>query len=270
MKRALIAHVTAAVVVALSPPLALAQHPNVTLHVNPRWKSCAMQLDSSLSQAAWHQFTQDVGVVAYFRPLADARPLGAGNVELSLLQWGTKVDETASAWNDTFVHPDSMHWLTDGGALSVPGLMIRGGISDRIDIGAYFTKNVQSNYGLWGGQVQYNLFRDASQKFAGSARVSFVSVYGPDDLAVRVYGIDLFTSGTYPLGKRVSVSPYAGVSTLLSTAQEKSAAVNLTDEQTVGVMGTVGAVAHYSFVRAAVEYNVARVNALSFRLGFGL
>lgn len=109
MQRALIAHVTAAVVVTMSAPLAQAQHPDVTLHVNPRWKQCAILLDSSLSQSSWRQFTEEVGVVAYFRPLTDARPLGAGKVEVSLLQWGTKVDETTSAWNDTFVHPDSMH-----------------------------------------------------------------------------------------------------------------------------------------------------------------
>src|SRR5262245_62645512 len=126
MNRVLNTATIAAVVIALSQSVALAQNPNVTLHVNPRWKSCAIQLDASLSQAAWHQFTRDVGVVAYFRPLADARPLGRGTVELSLLQWGTNVDETSSAWNDTFVHPDSTHWLTEGGPLAIPGLMVRG------------------------------------------------------------------------------------------------------------------------------------------------
>lgn len=270
MQRAVIAQVTAAVVVAMSAPVASGQQPGVKLHVDSRWKSCALHLDSSLSQSAWHQFTQDVGVVAYFRPMTDARPLGAGNFEVSLMQWGSKVDETSSAWNDTFVHPDSMHWLTEGGALAIPGLMVRAGISSRIDAAAYFTKNIESNYGLWGGQVQYNLFRDAKKKFAGAARVSLVSVYGPDDLDVMVYGLDVMASGTYPLGRRLSVSPYAGLSTILSTSHEKSPVVDLNDERTVGAMGTVGAMAQYSIARLAVEYNVAAVNALSFRLGFGL
>jgi hypothetical protein len=35
-------------------------------------------------------------------------------------------------------------------------------------------------------------------------------------------------------------------------------------------MGTIGTMAQYSVVQLAVEYNVATVNALSFRLGFGL
>src|SRR5690349_5231960 len=68
MERVLMTPVIVAAVAAFSQPIALAQEPNVTLHVNTRWKSCAIQLDSSLSQSAWHKFAQDVGVVAYFRP----------------------------------------------------------------------------------------------------------------------------------------------------------------------------------------------------------
>ena len=49
-------------------------HPK--LHVNPRWKECSLQLDPSLTQAAWRQFTREGGLVSYFRPLVDARPHG--------------------------------------------------------------------------------------------------------------------------------------------------------------------------------------------------
>jgi len=35
-------------------------------------------------------------------------------------------------------------------------------------------------------------------------------------------------------------------------------------------MGTIGLLGQYAFVRLAAEYNVAAVNALSFRVGFGL
>ena len=41
------------------------------LHVNPRWEECSFQLDASLTQAAWHQFTQEAG-------LADDKPYGIG------------------------------------------------------------------------------------------------------------------------------------------------------------------------------------------------
>jgi hypothetical protein len=39
-----------------------ANHPK--LHVNPRWKECSFQIDPSLTQAAWRQFTREAGLVA--------------------------------------------------------------------------------------------------------------------------------------------------------------------------------------------------------------
>lgn len=269
MKRAVIAALGAASLLAIGRRAALAQDPNVTLHVNPRWKSCAFQLDASLTQAAWHQFTQEAAPVTYFRSLTDARPMGAGNVEVSLLLWETGIDETTAAWNDTFVHPQADHWLTDGAPLPIPGLTVRGGITSKLDVGAYITTNPQSNYGLWGGQLQYNLVNDQRRQFATSARVSLVSLFGPEDLDLTVYGVDLVTSKTFTLANWVSVSPYAGGSTVLSRAHEKSAVVDLADESVLGLMGTVGAVVQLPVGRLAVEYTLASVNSLSFKVGAG-
>ena len=55
---------------------AAAQSGRPTLHINPRWKECSFQLDPALTQSAWRQFTQEAGLVAYFRPMSDARPMG--------------------------------------------------------------------------------------------------------------------------------------------------------------------------------------------------
>src|SRR4051812_19433586 len=81
------------------------------LHVSPRWEECSIQLDSALTQTAWRQFTGEAGLVAYFRPLEDARPMGKRRFELSIVQWKTGIKSASPAWNDTFVHPDSTHWL---------------------------------------------------------------------------------------------------------------------------------------------------------------
>src|SRR5512144_3452115 len=116
------------------------------LHVNPRWKQCSIQLDPSLTQSAWRQFTQEAGQVVYFRPLTDARPMGRGKFEFSLMQWQTNVDDNSSAWNDTFVHPDSTHWLYEGSGLQFPGLMVRAGVSGNTDVGVYFTKSPGAHY----------------------------------------------------------------------------------------------------------------------------
>jgi hypothetical protein len=270
MKNKIISAFAAACIFALFQSSAFADggSKNVKLHVNPAWKECSFQLDPSLTQEAWHQFTQEAGVVVYFRSLTDAKPLGVGNYELSILEWETAFDDTDDAWNDTFVHPDSAHWLKEGDRLGFPGLMFRTGITDKIDVGAYWTKNFEANYGFWGGQVQYNVVNDSERHWAASARFGFTSMYGPDDLNFTVYSLDLLVSKTYDVySDWIFISPYAGVSTYLARSHENTDAVELEDENTLGVLGTVGAVTQISIARLAVEYNFAVVNSLSFKLG---
>jgi len=243
---------------------------NVKLHVNPKWSECSFQLDPALTQQEWHQFTKEAGLVTYYRSLTDARPMGVGNYEFSILQWNTTIDDTKDHWNDTFVHPDSVHWLKEGEQLGIPGLTFRTGITSAIDIGVYWIKNPGANYGIWGGQVQYNLVNDMENTWAASARASIASLYGPDDLDLTVYGVDLIASKEFAVySDWISVSPYAGVSTYLTHAHETTQAVNLHDETIGGVQGMVGASSKISFAALAIEYNIAAVNTLSFKIGIG-
>lgn len=260
----------AALTLALLPSMSFAHGggKKVKLHVNPKWKQCSFQLDSSLTQHAWREFTQEAGLVAYFRPLSDARPLGVGNYEVSILQWTTGIDESKDAWNNTFVHPDSTHWLTGGEPLVFPGLMFRTGVTERLDVGAYWTRSPGANYGFWGGHVQYNLANETSGMLTAATRLSFISLYGPKDLDLTVYGADVLVSKKFAVWKRfASISPYVGASVYLSDAHEKTAAVDLHDETVVGLQGMVGAVAQISIARLAVEYNMARIRSLSFKIG---
>lgn len=261
-------HIIAAVIaVALSQAPAAAQnHPK--LHVNPRWKECSFQLDPSLTQAAWHQFTQEAGLVAYFRPLTDARPMGRGNFEISMLQYQTNIDDSAPAWNDTFVHPDSTHWLFEGAGLKFPGLMARAGVAAKTDIGVYFTKNPNANYGFYGAQLQQNVLETASG-WSASGRMSFMKLYGPEDLNFTTYGADVIVSRRVIVSRWVKVSPYAGVSSYLANSHEKSPVVSLTDEHLLGGQAMVGAEVQLSKARLAAEYNISRVNSFSLKVGIG-
>ena len=238
------------------------------LHVNPRWKQCSIQLDPSLTQSAWHQFTQEAGQVVYFRPLTDARPMGRGKFEFSLMQWQTNVDDNTSAWNDTFVHPDSTHWLYEGGGLQFPGLAFRAGVSSKTDVGLYFTKNFQANYGVYGLQLQQNLVSGANG-WDVSARASFASLFGPADVDLNVYGVDVVTSWKHWKVGPTTVTPYAGVATYLASSHEKTTAVNLADERVVGAMGTVGTALQFSVMRVAAEASVSRVPSIALKVGIG-
>src|SRR5690349_1768916 len=192
---------TAATVIAMIgfAQLATAQHhhDDPELHVSPRWSECSFQIDPSLTQEAWHDFTTEAGLVAYFRPLADAKAMGAGHFEISMLQWQTKFDETKPAWNDTFVHPDSTQWLRESDRLAFPCITARVGITDRLDAALYFTKNPAAIYGFAGGQLQYNILNTSKWSLAG--RGTFNTIYGPEDIKLSVYGIDALVSREFKI-----------------------------------------------------------------------
>lgn len=233
------------------------------LHTNDKWDECSFLLDPSLTQEAWHQFTGEAGLVIYFRPMNSAKPLGVKNYEFSILDWGTMIDDKDAAWNDTFSHPDADHYLFDGNALLFPGLMFRAGITDKLDIGTYFTKAPGTNYGFYGGQFQYNLLNDIEKNLAAAVRFNYVGMYGPEDLKLSVYGMDFLVS------KELSgISPYAGVSGYLSRAQETTSLVNLDNENVFGLQGMVGIVANISMLRIGTEINLAKVSGYSFKIGY--
>ena len=259
-----------AVVLALygASHLSVAQDHHAALHINSRWEECSFQLDPSLTQDAWHEFTREAGLVAYFRPLTDAKPMGARHFEVSVLQWQTVFDDAKPAWNDTFVHPDSVHWLKESSRLAFPGITARIAITDKLDAAIYLTKNPGANYGFFGGQLQYNLVNDLERKWSASARASFISMYGPEDLNLNTYGLDVLASKEFPIySDWASVSPYAGVSSYLSNSHVKTDKVNLHDEHVLGGQVMVGAVLKLSVARIGVEYNFARLSTLSFKIG---
>ncbi len=239
------------------------------LHVSDKWRECSFQIDPSLTQEAWHQFAGEGGMVTYFRSLNDAKPMGAGRFEISVLQWNTKIDESTEAWNNTFVHPDSEHWLIGGEELPFPGLSLRAGISNKTDIGIYWSERPGANYGVIGGQLQHNFLNDTVKNWAVSARATFSMLYGPDDLDLNVYGADVLASKKFRvISNWAFISPYAGISTYLSHAHEKTDVVDLKDENIWGVQSMVGVNTQLSFVRIGAEYNFAQVNTFSYKLGF--
>lgn len=265
MKRSILIPI-AALAMLHTPAEAQGAHPH--LHINTRWHECSFQLDASLSQAAWRQFTEEAGLVTYFRPLSDARPMGKGNFEVSVLQWKTAIDDSHPAWNDTFVHPDSAHVLFKGNALAFPGLMVRAGVTRKTDLAAYATKSPGANYGFFGAQLQ-RAFLSGNSKWGAAARVNVMQLYGPEDLEFGQVGVDLLASRTFALNRRVSVSPYAGISSYIARSHETSLVVDLDDEIVPGSMTAVGATLTLSALRLGVEYSTAKVNSVSMKVGVG-
>jgi hypothetical protein len=259
-RRSIFALAVAVLSVAAPAPKASAQH----LHTNHRWDECAIVLDPALTRDAWRQFVTELGIVTYFRPMASAKPLGRRNFEIGLLDWSTQIDDADDAWNDTFSHPDSTHYLFEGSALHIPGLTARVGVTDRIDVGMYFTKNVNSNYGFVGGQVQYSLRLNEERRLSAAGRLSVVRLFGPDDVQASTYGLDVLVS------KEVwRLEPYAGVSGYMARGRETTTKVDLDAETAFGAQATLGVTARVSYLRLAAEYHAAKVPGVSMKVAFG-
>jgi hypothetical protein len=86
---------------------------------------------------------------------------------------------------------------------------------------------------------------------------------------MAVIGWDLVASREFDITGWASVSPYAGVSSYLSMTREKSAIVDLDNEYRGGSQAMIGAVLRVSGARLAMEYNAAKVNSVSMKVGFG-
>lgn len=243
------------------------------LHTSSEWEECSFQLDPSLTQADWHQFSKEAALVAYFRPLTGAEPMGRGKFDISIMQWKTKIDESDAAWNNTFVHPDTTHWLIDGPRLPIPGLAARAGLTNKLDLGIYWTTNPLANYSVAGAQLQYNFLPTTSKGLTASTRLTYSMIYGPRDITFATTGVDLVASKKFNLySDWIALTPYANASLMFSRAHERTSAVELKDENVFNTQGAIGAVAQLSVLRLAVEYNQGITNTISYRIGvaFGI
>ncbi len=101
-----------------------------------------------------------------------------------------------------------------------------------------------------------------------ASRLTWSTIYGPEDLTFSIYGLDLVSSRRVKLySDWLALTPYATGSMIFSHAHERTPAVNLNDENNIGFQGAVGGILHISMLQLAMEYNQGITNTLSYRIG---
>jgi len=140
------------------------------------------------------------------------------------------VEQNADAWNDTFAHPTADHWLGDN--QQFPKVKLRAGVSDRVDVGAFYTRNPNANYGWAGVDVNYNVLQQsATMPVSVGARAAYTRTLFVHDMDMNAATLDIAAGRTF----WGIVTPYVGVGTDGVYARETTDAVNLDDEwQSVG------------------------------------
>ena len=234
---------------------------DVYWHIDPSVKSCSMVIDPALTQAQWRTFVQQVGAIASFKSLASAEPLGTMHFSIGIEYSRTPVDQHNPAWINTFTHPDEDCPLGD--AVAVPTLRARMGVSDNMDIGAYWITAPNANYGLAGGELKYRFLRE-SEKLPGAAvRASFTLLTGVADFDLNTYAIDVIASKRFGM-----FSPYLGLRGSLAVGTETTSKVNLARENILLAQGYAGITASIWVLSLAAEYDVSQVNTFAVNVGF--
>ena len=231
------------------------------LHVNHRFRECSIILDPSLTQDQFHKFTREAAQVLTFKLMSPAEPLGAKKFQVGIDYSSTPIDDADPAWNNTFSHPDEDHYLGD--QITMPKLFARMGVSNRVDVGFYFTQNPNANYGFMGGEVKYALFMESEKPVAMALRTTYATLLGVEDLNFHLLGLDLSAS------KRIGrLAPYVGIGANLGRAMETTSKVNLHNETVLTPRGIVGTQLSLSFFTVTAEMDVAAVSTFSLRMGF--
>jgi hypothetical protein len=231
------------------------------LHVNAAVKDCSIELDPSLTQSQFHQFTREAGMFLTFKLLAPAEPLGAKKFQLGLEYSRLRIDDEDPAWNNTFTHPDKDHYLGDVRAM--PKLFARMGLSDKIDAGVYFTKNPEANYGFLGGEMKYAFLQEPAKSVAAAVRASYATLLGVDDMNFHVFSVDFSTSRNFGM-----LTPYLGLGVNLARAIETTSKVNLDNETILTPRGIVGARFSIAIISLTAEMEIAELSTFSLRTGF--
>lgn len=246
------------VLLGLAPAAALAHGsdwPDPNLHVNPALKDCSIQFAPELTQGAFHRFVREFGSVSAFKQMAPPTTLGRLGVSVALEGISFTVEEHSDAWNDTFYHPDATHEL--GSSKQFPKLRLRAGVTDRIDLGAFFAENPNANYGWLGLEARYGVLRQGeTMPVSLAVRGAWTKTLYVDDMDMQAATLDVSAGRTF----RSVFTPYVGVGADAILARETTSVVNLAREEMVVYHATAGAELRYWRLALGAE---AQVSALT-------
>jgi len=158
------------------------------------------------------------------------------------------VDDKSAAWNDTFAHPDAYHEL--GSDLSFPKLTLRVGVTDALEVGAFYAENPNANYGWLGVDVKYGILRQGEDMPISLAlRGAYTKTLYVADMNMHSATIDVSVGRTF----WNVLTPYVGVGSDAVLVRETSDAVDLESEALVVPHATAGFEVRYWHVALGAE-----------------
>ena len=246
--------------VLLLPVTAFAAYdPN--LHVDPSLKDCSVAFAPELTQGAFRRFAREFGSVSAFKQASPPTTLGRRGFAVGVEGMSFSVEEKSAAWNDTFAHPDSSHEL--GSDLTFPKLRLRVGVTDRLDVGAFYAANPSANYGWVGVEAKYGILQQREDMpISVAVRGAYTKTLYVADMDMHAFGADVTAGHTF----WKILTPYLGVGADAVLARETSHAVALKTEAPVVPHLTGGLEVRYWHVAVGAEAQVGALTSFQAQL----
>lgn len=252
---------TAALALVLMLPATVIAAYDPHLHVDPSVDDCSVRFAPELTQGAFRRFAREFGSVSAFRQGSSPETLGQRHVTLAVEALFFSVEEKAAAWNDTFTHPDSSHEL--GSDKMFPKLRLRVGVTDDLDVGAFYAENPNANYGWAGLELKARILdpRDGSP-VSLAVRGAYTRTLYVADMRMHAATADL------SIGRTLwnVLTPYVALGTDAVLVRETSDAVDLKREALVVPRLTAGFEARWWHIGVGAEVSFAALTSYQLQL----
>jgi len=230
--------------------------PDPNLHVDPSVKDCSVRFAPELTQDAFRRFAREFGSVSAFKQGAPPTTLGKWGFAVAVEQIYFTVDQYSPSWNDTFTHPDAFHEL--GSDKSFPKLTLRLGVTDDLDVGAFYTRSFNANYGWVGLDARYAILQQGEDMpIALTARAAYTKTLYVADMNMHALTADVSVGHTF----WSVLTPYLGVGADAVLVRETSSAVDLHDEAILVPHLTGGLEVRYWHIALGAEVQVAALTS---------
>lgn len=204
-----------------------AEHDAVPLHVGDAHGSCYFDLHPELTPRQFRRFAAEGGQLSQFRTLSSAEVLGPWRFDVALALTHSYIDDGAGAWNHTMTHPQGDHFL--GEEITIPRLMLRFGLTERVDVEVSGTVDPRANYGFVGIGAKVALMQPRQgAPVSLSLRPAVSTMLGPAEVSLASFSTELLLSRRF-----YGWAPFVGLGVRGTLAIDHSA------DADVGTQGAV-------------------------------
>jgi len=230
--------------------------PDPNLHVDGSLEECEVHFAPELTQASFGRFVREFGSVSAFKLMAPPTTLGQWGVSIGIEYMAFGMDDKSDAWNDTFAHPDTTHEL--GSSQEFPKLKLRVGVSEKVDVGAFFTKHFNANYGWVGVDVKYRLLEQTDRMPISLAlRGAYTKTLFVSDMDMHAGSFEVAAGRTF----WGVLTPYLALGTDMVVARETSDTVDLHHETEVVPHAIAGLEVKYWHLAFGAEANLGTLTS---------